>query len=343
MDPQFDLDLAALALKGKRFKEAEQAYTTIAREQNSSVAWCGMAVSKFGQILEKGATIEEIFFCFGKATAANPDEISTIEKLSLQTSYDVIANLYSLYVNVYNIGKAATKQQSRAVFTGIVGAVGGLSSKTLYGSIASAGLTAISYDSYIKGSATVEEIKSQLNHIQNIIKEIINQASCFILIEKSELDNFIILEAELGEKVLEQINPAAKRQLEAEKQLRIKDEKIKYELVNPEHPFNKYKAEASSAFKAGLYKEAYDKSWQALIIFSSDDELKQIRISSAKKIKEENAKGCGMDILIFLIVVGILGFILEREGDLPQKYFYILPLLLVGIIIRAVQRSDKLK
>ncbi len=47
-DNRLDFDLAPLALKGKRFKEADERYINNAQKQNSDVACCGLSFSKFG-------------------------------------------------------------------------------------------------------------------------------------------------------------------------------------------------------------------------------------------------------------------------------------------------------
>jgi len=64
-DHDFEFELATLALKGERFKEAEERFTNLAEKAKNSDAWCGLAISKFGLILED-VTCDEIFYCFTK-------------------------------------------------------------------------------------------------------------------------------------------------------------------------------------------------------------------------------------------------------------------------------------
>jgi len=58
-NPKFDI--ALLALKGKRYAEAEEIYLKIATEENSAEAWVGLGFCKLNQLAE-GRSMDEVSF-----------------------------------------------------------------------------------------------------------------------------------------------------------------------------------------------------------------------------------------------------------------------------------------
>ena len=72
------MDLATMALKGKRYNEAESIYMQIATQNNSSEAWVGMGICKLYQLAD-GRTMDEVIFCLNKAKHLNPEISMEIE------------------------------------------------------------------------------------------------------------------------------------------------------------------------------------------------------------------------------------------------------------------------
>ena len=349
-DLQFDLDLATLDLKGKRFKEAEEKYINIARKENSSVAWCGLAVSKFGQILDEKATVDEVFFCFEKAKNANQEEISSIEKLILQTSFNVISNLYSLCLDIYNIGNSANKQKNWAIVSSLAGGLmGGFSQRSLYGTIVSAGITATSYSSYLKANATLEECKIQIKSIENIIKQIKEKSKNNIEIEKDQLGNFVEDVNKLENKFKDEIKTPAQKQLEADKLGEFytmeaenrKAIKVQEELSNINHPFHAVKKSAILSFEFGDLKESNLFARQGLNIYSKDEELIKIKSDTETKVKSIVKSGCITDLIIGTVLIFAISFVanLYMDPDSSNRDRSPIPgLIMIAIIILGVVR-----
>ena len=72
MENNAQLDFATLALKGRRYQEAENIYMQLATNNNSSEAWLGIGVCKLYQLTE-GKTMDEVIFCFNKARNISPE------------------------------------------------------------------------------------------------------------------------------------------------------------------------------------------------------------------------------------------------------------------------------
>ena len=90
------MDLATMALKGKRYNEAESIYMQIATQNNSSEAWVGMGICKLYQLAD-GRTMDEVIFCLNKAKQLNPE-------ISMEIENQLIINcqvLLNAYMNVF--------------------------------------------------------------------------------------------------------------------------------------------------------------------------------------------------------------------------------------------------
>ena len=86
IDTKFDL--AILALKGKRYAEAEQLYTTIATEQNSPEAWVGLGFCKLNQLAEADnkRLLEELCLWLEKNIDSTLGMQELIEKTNLSST-----------------------------------------------------------------------------------------------------------------------------------------------------------------------------------------------------------------------------------------------------------------
>src|SRR5580692_6640430 len=93
----FNYEMAEMALRGKRFSEAEEKYKEITAKTNSPEAWCGIAVSKYGQLMTTYA-VDDVFYCFQKAKSIEEGKISEIETIAIETSMEVIKSLYDLII-----------------------------------------------------------------------------------------------------------------------------------------------------------------------------------------------------------------------------------------------------
>ncbi len=156
----FNYEMAEMALRGKRFKEAEEKYKEIAAKTNSTEAWCGIGISKYGQLLDN-VPVDEIFYCFQKAKSIDESKISEIETIAIETSMEVIKSLYDLIILT---GKAMDQAHLRMVQAALATVIGTMSTfrsdrrGSVMGTIVSAGFTAISFNEYVNASTSLQQM-----------------------------------------------------------------------------------------------------------------------------------------------------------------------------------------
>ena len=171
------MDLATMALKGKRYTEAESIYMQIATQNNSSEAWVGMGICKLYQLAD-GRTMDEVVFCLDKAKQLNPE-------IRLEIENQLIINcqiLLNAYMNVFEQSLVKHKELKKQAMTGAILAgvsmAVGSNSKSAFGTIASlAGTGAgigVAVDAFSK--------MGTLNEIRN-----------FILSKCDEINNSLVL------------------------------------------------------------------------------------------------------------------------------------------------------
>ena len=122
MENNLQLDLATLALKGKRYQEAESVYMQIATQNNAPEAWVGLGVCKLYQLSE-GRTMDEIIFCFNKAFQILPEEKRDIE-IQLLSNATIVLQTYAKIIENAAIKHQQAKKaaQSARLFYWIGGA-----------------------------------------------------------------------------------------------------------------------------------------------------------------------------------------------------------------------------
>ena len=195
MDTQelsFDYDMATMALKGKRFREAEERFRNIAMTTNSADAWCGMGISKYGLIMEQ-VTIDEIFYCFDKAKLIDSTRIGELEKVVIQTSIDVVKNLYDVVIMTQQTINRAKSEKTRAAISTMAATfltVNSINNGKTLATIASAGLTAMSYTNYVKAGGTIEDMNGIRVHVLSLIENIRVSLRQFIKLETILFDEF---------------------------------------------------------------------------------------------------------------------------------------------------------
>ncbi len=188
----FEYDMATMALKGRRFREAEEKFKDLAMRINTTEAWCGLGISKFGLIMED-VTVDEVFYCFDKAKAIDESKAAELEHVVIETSIDVIKNLYDVVLLTQDsIEKAETQRAMAAISTlaGTIMTANNSRNGRVFGSIASAGLTAISYSGYVTAGATVAEMKTLRENVLSHIKGIETSLQIFVTKEVELLEKF---------------------------------------------------------------------------------------------------------------------------------------------------------
>lgn len=186
MDNELQLDLATMALKGKRYDEAEKLYMQIATESNSTEAWVGMGVCKLYQ-LASGRTMDEVVFCFNRAKKMSPDMIEDIDNQLMINTIVVLKT----YVTVVEAAlQQKLKETNKAIFGAVltgVSVIAGMNSKSAFGTITALSGTGagvgVAVDSLNKIANYDELIKSVLQLCDDanngVMSSITNRNSTF--------------------------------------------------------------------------------------------------------------------------------------------------------------------
>ena len=185
----FAFDLAAMALKGRRFTEAQDRFTDLASQTNSYIAWCGLAYSKLGLILEN-VTVEEVFYCFEKGRQSDTSGTNDTEKIAIQSTTDVIRNMFDLCADAESMITKAEKDKNRAMISAVVHTVFMMGSRIegrSLDSLVSAGFSAVSYGSYLKAGASADELKDLIKRVTGIIDDLKAHLTAFVQSEKENL------------------------------------------------------------------------------------------------------------------------------------------------------------
>jgi tetratricopeptide (TPR) repeat protein len=341
---EVEYDLATLELKGRRFKQAGDQFMELVLKTQSTEAWCGLGLSRLGLILED-TTLEEVFFCFNKAKAAGPDKTAEIEYLVLQTSTEAIGHLYQLYVDAIFRSRAANFRRTMAMVTtaasGIM-AVNAANSNRIMGSIAYAGLTALSYDRYLDATASSEQLVALSNRAVKIIEELKAQVQVFITSDNKQLIEFVVCTKEKEKWVVETLKTDAQR-AEEQNVIRIKKEteenqrllEQKQKLLaqkraeisdNSEHPFHSAKSEGIRLFKANKYSKALPLINQALLIYEADADLSEVQFQIRSRFIR-------IDVIVCIIPWFILSLMIGLGLQLGIGLAFILVTLVFGILL----------
>lgn len=193
---EFEYDLANLALKGKRFKEAENKYLDIARKSNSSVSWCGVGLSKLGLIIDNESTVDEVFYCFNKAKTVDNTTINEVETFVLQNSFEIIKTLYSYFIQAHNLEEEAKKQKVMGVITVVASSFLGAASSTndrqpsLYADLTALGGTALGYKGYSDGKLKQLEAGELKLKLASLIDETKTSVISFVKNQTDALEEF---------------------------------------------------------------------------------------------------------------------------------------------------------
>lgn len=78
-------ELAVIAIKGGRYKEAENMFNQEISSEPTSMSYYGLGLCKLNLIMDVGRTTDEVFYCFDKALSICPD----MDKSQLET--DIVA------------------------------------------------------------------------------------------------------------------------------------------------------------------------------------------------------------------------------------------------------------
>jgi hypothetical protein len=193
-NPSFDLDLARLSLIGKRYVEAEGKYLSILKNHsNNSDAWCGLAISKFGLLLDFNATSDEAFYCFEKARILNPDEKKEIEILALEASFEIVKALYEKYIKAQMHSEESKQAMALSMLGGVVSVFSSsLSSERTSGSnnLASLAGTVLSYGGYVNAKMELTLSEADQLRLKDTIQAVIAHIKKFSQDQTLQIESF---------------------------------------------------------------------------------------------------------------------------------------------------------
>jgi len=167
MSNSVQLDFATMALKGKRYEEAESIYMQVATQENSAEAWTGLGVCKLYQ-LASGRTVDEAIFCFDKAKQISPALVNDIENTFIGTTDLVIKT----YAKLLESATAENNQAKKAATAGLVlaaaSAVIGQNSNSAFNTVATLAGTGA-------GVGIALDAFSQIGNYEDMVKAIISK------------------------------------------------------------------------------------------------------------------------------------------------------------------------
>lgn len=189
MDQNTQMDFATLALKGKRYQEAENIYMQLITSNNSSEAWLGFGLCKLYQLSE-GKTIDEVVFCIDKAKAISPQLVNELDD-QLMTHTVIVLQTYAKLVEEAAVKHAASKKaaQAGALIAG-VSLIAGANSNRAFGTIASLAGTGAGVGVAVNSLNAMTDYKELVRTILNKCNEALIGVSQVVDKNRPEYLNF---------------------------------------------------------------------------------------------------------------------------------------------------------
>ncbi|MCX8479776.1 MAG: TM2 domain-containing protein [Chitinophagales bacterium] len=183
------LDFATLALKGRRYQEAENIYMNLAVTQKSSEAWLGIGLCKLYQ-LSSGKTMEEVLFCFNKAIEISPELKNELEDQLMSHSV-IVLNAYIKVIEAAVIKHQAAKKEAMAgALLASISVVAGMNSNKTFGTIASLAGTGAGAGVAMDGLNSMSDTKSQIQYVISKCDEIKGGVVSFVNQSRTEFSTF---------------------------------------------------------------------------------------------------------------------------------------------------------
>jgi hypothetical protein len=180
MDNNVQLDIATMALKGRRYTEAETIYMKIATESNSAEGWLGMAICKLYQLSE-GRTMEEVIFCSNKAKSIAPDNASDIDE-QLMANTLLVLKTYALIIEQAAVQhQVAKKQAQTAALMAGISLIAGMNSRSTFGTVASLAGTGA-------GVGIAVDSLNKMGNYEQLLRSVLNKSNEAYLSVKQNVD-----------------------------------------------------------------------------------------------------------------------------------------------------------
>jgi Tfp pilus assembly major pilin PilA len=193
-------ELGLLAIKGKRYSEAESIFNQEIQSSPNPSTYLGLGVCKINLILDLSRTLDEVFYCFNKSVLlADDDAKENLENDILAICFSVISQLKDLD-NSLEKEKAAQNKKvafgaALAVGSAMIGSSHKANAFTQISSLAAAGAgVGIALDGLAK-LGTIPEIQNKINaiilEISINLKSYKNYLTYFKSVEESQKINYL--------------------------------------------------------------------------------------------------------------------------------------------------------
>ena len=129
----FDHDRGIMAICGRRYKEADEIFSGLLRDNSTSLSWCGLGSAKSGLLTSRESTIGEAIYCFTKAKEIEPASTQTVEWIMCRSMLQACVDTMALH----NTATAAQKDANLKIIGGALSfllspAIGGMHDANAY-------------------------------------------------------------------------------------------------------------------------------------------------------------------------------------------------------------------
>ncbi len=345
---EYETEMATLDLKGKRYRDAIEKFSELARLTNSTFSWIGLGIAKFGLITED-VTVLEVFHCFSKAKSTS-DEKPKIDILTLEASKEIISELYKTYVKAVLKERKVKAEGIKQLIASIgILAMSGPPSKAndKLSYMMGVGLSAMNFMGYIDSKESAESLREAIKVIEELISEITEQALEFYSddSDESELKEF--------KKFLFESKKEATALCRTEKEIEVANEKIKSEqekkilleqaqpiLEDSSHMFHSAKKKALDAYQNMDYEVALKHIKQANQFVKVDEELNSVSDEIKKVLINRANKKSNIEVAIFFILL-MLSVALSKKVESESLDGLLGFLLIAGPIYMIYKRNTR--
>ena len=180
---EFQFDRAFMAVKAKRYDEAQSAYEKALDSKYTVEGWTGLGICKLFQLADN-QTMEEVIYCFSKAKEVEGANIREIDLQLISYSHLVIEQLTGYCLALIERIIVAEKEKMKAAITATV-ASSIFSDAKSRSTIMISGVVAGAAAGVAYGKmAEINDKKQAGQFTLNIISEINNHVNSFLLDNK---------------------------------------------------------------------------------------------------------------------------------------------------------------
>jgi hypothetical protein len=195
----FEYDRGVMALRGRRYLEAEEIFAALLKDHPSAPAWCGLGAAKTGLLVSRKTTVDETVFCYEKARELEPGTGSEIE-------WGLCRHMLQACRDAVTLREDARKSQNDGnlkILTGALAilispAFGAMKDANMFQQVLGGAGTAVGAIEVHKGSAERTKAQDDQTYSQNLVAAIKAACTAFCVVGSPALAWF---NAEAGQLV----------------------------------------------------------------------------------------------------------------------------------------------